>query len=119
MAKTKVVVVKAQQEAKNAEAKGEEELEDAIHWKHYAQLLHKELVHSKDLQVKAQSTKRRKTDKPPSERQLRSRKDFKLKVAQAKEMHEASKKAFAEGLGPKKQWKVCMAEVYEKKESSA
>jgi hypothetical protein len=110
-----MVVVKAQDAKNQGEKDSGINLAEEIDWRHYAQLLRKEL-HSRDLNAKAQTMKRKKSEKPPSAKQVQSRKEFKQKVAQAVEMHAKSKADFEKGLGPKKQWKECMAEVYAKKE---
>ena len=115
MPRTKMVVVKSEPRVgsqKMSEVGGDE---DALDWKHYAMLLRKEL-HTKDLAVKAGTSKRKRSDKPPSEAQVRSRKEFKEKVAQAVAIHRKSKELFERGAGPKREWKACMAEVYKKEE---
>jgi hypothetical protein len=82
----------------------------SLDWMHYAQLLRKELISKNSMG--ATKSIRKKSDKPASPAQLKSRANFKEKVAEAH-------LKYKDGTAGKK-WKDCMSEVYrEAKEKHA
>jgi hypothetical protein len=120
MGKTRIVVKSAgeQEKGKPKEASNNMDIASLLgtteeeHWKTYAMLLQDKLksVH-RNGPVKAI---RKKSEKPPSEKQKRCQLNFKQKVAEAQEMHGGGQNGLT--------WKECMSAVYHKageKEASA
>jgi hypothetical protein len=117
MGKTRVVIKSAasgRSPSVNVEGKdvssmkmGVDEHED-LDWKHYAQLLRKELITSKMKPVKLI---RKNNNKPPSEAQLLSRANFKDKVVEAKKIFDDGHAGLL--------WKDCMSRVYREAKEKA
>lgn len=113
MGKTRIVVKSAEDPQDKGKAKEHSNGMDIAsllgtsedeHWKTYAMLLQEKL---KSIHRNGPSkTVRKKSDKPPSEKQKRCQLNFKEKVAQAQEMHAGGKNGLS--------WKHCMSAVYSK-----